>query len=188
MTAVPPKFPASAHQTGLAIRESQRYSTACHEAGHAVAAVMRGGTFSSISIDPTLAYDGGTHIQCDSRVTEFVIYAGPWAEARAAWPTGLSLDAIDAEGRTFAQYVDVAFLCSADDLRKYEPYQDIPLAHLLAGIWDDRPPPPVPGPRDPSWFPELEACWPTMLFVAEMLMNQVKVDANQVRQLLARRN
>lgn len=160
--------------------------TACHEAGHAVAAVMRGGTFSSISIDPTVTTDGVTHVQCASCDREFVIYAGPWAEARANWPLNLSLDAVDAHGRTFARSIDVAFLCNADDLRQYEPSVDIPLAYLLAGVWDNGPPPQVPGPRDPSWSVELESGWPTMLSVAEMLMHGVQVDTNLVRRLLAR--
>lgn len=184
MTARYLRDAASTHRAELATMDSQRYSTACHEAGHAVAAVMRGGTFFSISIDPTVTYDGTTHMQCASCDTEFVIYAGPWAEARADWPPGLSLDAVAADGRTFAQYVDVAFLCSAADLRQYEPSEDIPLAHLLAGVWGNQPPPPMPGPRDPSWFSELESGWPTILSVAEMLMSGVEITADGVRQLL----
>jgi ATP-dependent Zn protease len=39
-----------------------RYLTACHEAGHAVAALMRGGgEVTSISIEPTADHLGITH-------------------------------------------------------------------------------------------------------------------------------
>jgi hypothetical protein len=89
----------------------------------------------------------------------------------------IPLDAVDANGRTFAQLVDLAFLCSASDLGEYEPSEDIPMAHLFAGVGDDEPPPPVPGPRNPSWFSEPESGWPTMLTVAKMLMSGTEVTA-----------
>ncbi len=72
-----------------------------HEAGHAVAAVARGGELLSITLgkvdwdgDPELDEPGGCRHISDPRNAPFVTFAGPWAEAR--WQTtqdpALSLD------------------------------------------------------------------------------------------------
>ena len=64
----------------------ERYITACHEAGHAVAALMRGGgEITSITIEPTADYLGYTWTRIKPFDRAFIIYAGPWAEARAQW-------------------------------------------------------------------------------------------------------
>jgi hypothetical protein len=167
----------------LVVEDGELYRTAYHEAGHAVAAVMRGGTFFSISIEPTTMHDGTTHIECERCHTEFVTYAGPWAEARAEWPD-LPLDALDADGRSFDRYVEDALLSNPSDLRQYEPSEDIAFAHLTAELWGGEPPP-VPAARDLSWFSELESGWSAMKTVAEMLVSGIEITADGVRGLLA---
>lgn len=166
------------------IDPGERQLTAIHEAGHAVAAVLRGGTFDVISIEPTVTRDGFIRTRevaaCDY---PFVIFAGPWAEARVQWPAR-PLDGVDDDGRTFGQYVEDALLSNASDLRVYEPDTDIAFEHLCADMFDDGPPPPVPGPRDPSWNDELETCWPTIQWAADMLMNEVEVTPEAVARRL----
>ena len=62
-----------------------RRLTAYNEAGHAVAAMMRGGTFVSITIEPDGDRDGCTSVEVDTYDMAFVAFAGVWAEARAHW-------------------------------------------------------------------------------------------------------
>ena len=130
--------------------------------------------------------DGGIYVDGVHGHHDFVTYAGPWAEARDQWPAGLSIvDGVDSHGRTFGQYVEDALLSNASDLRSYEPDIDIVGEHFAhdAGISDGEPPP-VPGPRDPSWHGELERCWPVMQFVAAEWMRGVDVTPEAVRELL----
>ena len=73
---------------------------------------MRGGTFFSISIDAGKWSDGRTGIRvvkdCDY---DFVAFAGPWAEARAQWPS-VPLSHRDSDGHAFDDCVAEAFLNS----------------------------------------------------------------------------
>lgn len=94
----------------------ERHLTACHEAGHAVAVLMRRGEFTGITIDPTAEYAGKTWHRCTDWHEQFVIYAGPWAAARAQWPRESlgGLDDLDDGGDLFADYVAVAFLHNPD--------------------------------------------------------------------------
>jgi hypothetical protein len=93
-----------------------RYLTAHHEAGHAVAAlVCRGGKLISITIDPPPKhpeYAGDTNVKVERPPDlHFAVYAGPWAEARSQW-TRDNLDSLDDEddhGRPFRCYVRKAF-------------------------------------------------------------------------------
>ena len=72
----------------------ERYITACREAGHAVAALMRGGgEITSITIEPTADYLGYTWTRIKPFDRAFIIYAGPWAEARAHGPIRRLTDA-----------------------------------------------------------------------------------------------
>ena len=170
------------HAVVDAIDRTERYLTACHEAGHAVAAVLRGGTFDCISIEPTVTRDGFIHTRgvkaCDA---EFVIFAGPWADARADWPA-LTLDRVDGDGSTFDDYLTASMRANANDLRQYVPERDIPFELLFTA---GREVPQIPLARDQSWYVELETCWPTIQLVASMLMSGVAVTAEAVGTLLA---
>lgn len=92
----------------------ERLLTAHHEAGHAVAALMRGdGELRSITIEPTAAYLGHTGYRGKPCDAAFVTYAGPWAEARAQWPLP-TLEGEDDDGLAFEDYVSGAFPLNAD--------------------------------------------------------------------------
>jgi hypothetical protein len=148
----------------------QRSVTAHHEAGHAVAAVMRGaGELRSVTIERTDEYLGHTGFRgkpCDSA---FVTYAGPWAEARAQWPHP-TLDGEDDDGCIFGDYVTGAFLLNADgdgaDYRRHCADDGALLgghAHLL-------------GSREDVWSYELERQWPVIQQIAMRLLAGEAID------------
>lgn len=63
-----------------------RRITAHHEAGHAVATYVGGGTVHSISIEPTAETLGQTVMSPrDGTGAAFAIHGGPFAEARSQW-------------------------------------------------------------------------------------------------------
>ena len=149
-----------------------------------MAAVLRGGTFDSISIEPTVTRHGFIRTRgvkaCDA---DFVTFAGPWAEARADWPA-LPLDGVDRDGSTFDDYLRASMLANANDLRQYVPEHDIPFERFIAEVCGGEVPQ-IPLARDKSWYVELETCWPTIQSVADMLMSGVEVTAEAVETLLA---
>jgi hypothetical protein len=164
----------------------ERYLIACHEMGHGVAAVVRGGTFDSICIEPTLRRDGVIHVQYPSCHRDFVTIAGPWADARADWGA-LPLDGVDSIGHTFDDYLKASMHANASDLRVYEPDRDLPLELLTAEMWGGEAPE-IPLARDESWYAELETLWPTMESTATMLLRGVEVTPDVVTALLADSN
>ena len=105
--------------------DHQRHLTACHEAGHAIASLMRGeGDVVSITIEPTPDYLGYTHFRAKPCDRAFITFAGPWAEARAQWPLP-DLDDEDDDGCTFQDYLVVAWMHNADgDLAGYKRARD----------------------------------------------------------------
>jgi Peptidase M50B-like len=153
-----------------------RYLTACHEAGHAVAALMSGGRITSITIDPTLQCRGRTSGRCTSFDNMFVIYAGPWAEARAQWRKPmLDEDGVDDDGCTFRNRIAVAFEASADGdgaeylrARKTDPLEmarstdqrKTVVGLELPDIFD----------REKLWSRELECAWPVIEHMADRLL------------------
>jgi hypothetical protein len=153
----------------------QRSVTAHHEAGHVVAAVMRGeGELRSVTIDRTDEYLGHTGFRgkpCDSA---FVTYAGLWAEARAQWPHP-ALDGEDDDGCIFGDYVTSAFFLNTDgDGADYLRHRadDAALlgdhAHLLES-------------REDVWSYELEREWPVIQQIATRLLAGEPVDDDEVR-------
>lgn len=145
--------------------------------------VLRGGTFSGVTLEPTLTRDGGILIHDVGEHHHFVTYAGPWAEARVQWPAALSIDSVNAKGRSFIQEVEDALWSNESDLRDYAPDLDFfPSDHLIAALSGEEPQPVIPGPHDQAWFGELERCWPVMQFVASELLS----GALPTREIVAR--
>lgn len=154
------------HDTEL----SERELTAYHEAGHAVAVVMRGGSIDSITIDPVPGeYLGITHSRGTQWARSFEIYAGPWAEARSQWP-GETLDEPDGDGDVFGDYLTVAFIrnhgTDGSDLATYTRWTEndrlllpVQQRHLHN-----------PAQREDVWSRELERVWSVICEVATMLL------------------
>lgn len=88
-------------------------AVAFHEAGHAVAVVLRGGgTFKSILLDES--GHGLTLYSAKPCDSAFIAFAGPWAEARQAWGER-PLEVEDDDGCTFSDYVVGVLLQQPDD-------------------------------------------------------------------------
>ena len=119
------------------MKTKERYLTAYHEAGHAVAAVVSGRQLISVSIgdNPSIRSRGSR------KSRGFVSYAGPWAEGRAEWDLGpiVGLD----------EHVGCAVYRSSSDAAVFEREPD----------WVVR-----------RWGEELEALYPLIQQVAEMLL------------------
>jgi hypothetical protein len=149
------------------VEQQQRYITACHEGGHAVAAYMRGGgEVRSITVESTHEHAGLTHTRHKPCDAAFIIYAGPWAEARTQWAAELPLDAHDDDGMTFDDYLLAAWLHNADgDADDYRHAQELDAAMLGDGITTE-----VLDAREHIWCRELEARWPTIQQIAALLI------------------
>lgn len=173
--------------------------TAHHEAGHAVAALACGGGLISITIGPTREhpeYAGNTGVRVEKWWhLPFVVYAGPWAEARSQW-TRDSLDSLDGEdddGRPFRDYVREAFDVNRDgDLDKYEQLEEgilpdgtrsePPTARMAQ--FSGRPRDEVIAERGQECSRQLEEhCWPVIRVVAGMLLDGC-TDADAITEAL----
>jgi hypothetical protein len=157
----------------------QRSVTAHHEAGHAVAVVMRGGgELKSITIDATDTYLGYTGYRGKPSDTAFIAFAGPWAEARYQWPLP-SREGEDGDGLTFDDHVVAAFLCNTDDSnahRKAVKADKALIGPEFAHLVDN---------REAVWSDELERSWPAICELAEMLIAGQAVTDAHVRATLA---
>lgn|GEM_PF-5865566 len=152
-----------------ATTETRRTETAFHEAGHVVAYLMWGIPFSAATIVPADEHLLGLVAPSPGPVRmtfagPFLSFAGPWAQARAAWPTGLPVDSDEGEF-SFDDYLTSAFL--AGDQRDFDECgsygQD---AHdLRAG--------------------ELEREWPAGCAVAEALLDLETITHDKAEALTA---
>lgn len=143
-----------------------RQLAAVHEAGHAVAAVMRGGsTLTSVTLDADRHGEGITWTRHKGWDAAFFTWAGPWAEARYVWGD-LPLDAEDDDGCTFADHVLGVFLEQPGDRAEYLAACQAEDA-VMAGA-------DVAELRATSenvvWPRELERAWPAVLHVADLLL------------------
>src|SRR4051812_27525150 len=163
------------------------WTAACHEAGHAVAAVLRGGNIRSVTIVPTTDYSGHTWWRGHAWDGPFISYAGPWAEARAAWPAHLPTDddpeQADDAGCMFSDYVCAALAgAGCDDwvdvvnsvrrtqraLVQADPTFDV---DLLAN-------------SEKVWRHELEEAWPLIVTLAGALLQHQVIDGDVAMRVL----
>ena len=160
------------------ICERERYIAACHEAGHAMAACMRGVPITGLWLGP----DGEAEIRIkNGSGTEyaFIAFAGPWAEVRAQWTKSCrNDDAVDDDGRCFADHLAVAFCHNQKDSLDYhrEVEGDIRAAidaSAAAMFFPDEIPPRITPPG--NWDAELEARWPEIQEWAATMLADAEV-------------
>lgn len=161
--------------------------TAHHEAGHAVAALACGGGLISITIGPTPEhpeYAGNTGVRVEKWWhLPFVVYAGPWAEARSQW-TRYSLDSLDDEDDDAVRSVTTSAWRSTSTVTVTStstsswrkgyfrtargPSRRPPEWLKFSG----RPRDEVIAERGQGWSRQLEElCWPVIRVVAGMLLD-----------------
>ena len=155
---------------------TQRELAAIHEAGHAVAAVMRGdSTLTSVSLSERHG-EGITWSNGKPFDSGFSAYAGPWAEARYKWGDR-PLDDEDDEGYTFDIIVVGVLLEQASDRAVWrENAAEHARICEQVGI--------APGAREEVWNMELSRVWPAMQSVAALLLEGETVTDVQVRALV----
>ena len=155
----------------------QRCLTAFHEAGHAVAVVLRHGTIVAIAIEPEPGetHYGATDHHGPTWANTFIAYAGPWAEARVQWPD-IDITDTDDDGRAFTDYAHAAFENSAD-AAAYQAY----LPHEEAWSQDQ---PPTFVVKTQRWTAELEDHWPAVRAVALRLLSGEMLTQDVVRDLV----
>ena len=154
--------------------------TAHHEAGHAVATVLRRGKITSINInlDRTRGEHGETWTSAMQHDQSFITYAGPWAEARSQW-TGANLDDVDDGGCTFSDRLATCFELNQYDLALYnlcvEKYDrgwnPLLSQHDLAE-------------RAADWSRQFETLWPIMCQVAQLLLAEESVTTDIIAALI----
>lgn len=160
------------------MEHGENFLTAHHEAGHAVAALMRGGgELLSITIEPTAQYAGFTRTRHQIWDAAFVTFAGPWAEARATWGPR-ALDDIDDDGCCFGDYVTEAWFNNLHG--DGQTYQDNLIGESAFGLARD------PAEREDWWSTELDDRWPVIQAVALLLLDGERVDHATVDELLTR--
>ncbi len=173
-----------------------REVTAFHEAGHTVAALMRGGSsLLSVSLSDTTHGEGITWHRSKPSDRAFIAYAGPWAEVRHAWGD-LALDGLDDDGCTFddALAACLAFGGGADDATII--VAGLSVEGVAAEIGINAEDPGIPAwlrdwihetlsAREAIWRRELEQEWPVIEVVAARLLAGDEVTGDQIAAALA---
>lgn len=154
----------------------RRIATAHHEAGHAVAAVLRGGDVHHLKLgDPTDAglldadreLVGAARVTLDPGDVPFMAFAGPWAEWRLGTETGetadwdLVWDWLDCDS--------AGMMC--DPLSDYSlmDYDNLTEAQIAL------------------WVKELGPQWPAIVAVAAVALAGDPVNTEVVKALIERR-
>ncbi len=153
--------------------EMTRAVVAFHEAGHAVAAVMRGGSsLTSVSLNEHRHGAGITRFRALVFDQPFVVWAGPWAEARHAWGDR-PFDSEDEDGCILDDYVAGVFLAQPGDAEGYR----LALRALSdLGVPDD-----AIATTEGIWAREMEGVWPVIEAVAAALLRGEVIDDGAVR-------
>ena len=145
--------------------------SAYHEAGHAVATVIRGRKFLRlVSIAASIAHRGNTFHSSPGWNDAFVAWAGPWAQAHAEW-TGRPLERAGDEF-TFEDYLAAAFLNGG-----HEDSQIVE-QHFASMPW-----PSMRSGTERAWSMELTRMWPAITQVAEWLLGGERVTDQRIRDL-----
>jgi hypothetical protein len=167
----------------VARADQDRYLNAQHHAGHAVASLARRGSEApDVTISGGARHGGEGEFHGDRSDLGFFAYSGPWAEARALWPDGQSLDDEGDDGLGFDDYVFLAFLragmedqmmmsCHQGDLAPYVDQDDEGLADLLVA-------------RDETWRADLERQRPAVEAVATALLRRTTLTGPQIERIV----
>jgi hypothetical protein len=148
--------------------EDVRRLTAYHEAGHAVAAGMRGGSeLRSVTLHATPGAGLTVH-RSHGWDHGFIAYAGVWAEARASWPLA-DLTGCDDDGLTFDDYVAGVLLSQPGDAQTIlAASRRMRELFAATGRADELP---AEAATEITWQAELEAVWPQIGDLANRLLH-----------------
>lgn len=141
--------------------------TCNHEAGHAVAAVARGGELRFFDMEATTERMGLARINCARRDWAFAAYAGPWCEAHTEWGDR-PLDEADDDGCLFNDLVSAALMSNPDDLHRLR----------AVGGWTEE--------AEVQWHMDLIRLWPVVVAVGERLQRGLDVTNEDIEDLLMR--
>jgi len=166
-----------------AAKASAASRLAHHEAGHAVAAVARGGRVVEISLgssdwstaDTTADEPGYVVHRTTETNAPFVTFAGPWAEAM--W-----MVEIDGECEDIYEALELAWTNSPDgDGEKYgQRVAELHAAAELIGLH------PLGTPWEADWEQELAELWPAVCEIADALLSGETVTDEVVTAALPR--
>ncbi len=157
--------------------------SAHHEAGHAVAAVSRGGRLTDVYLrtadlsthDDSADTPGGTVHLSHRQDAPFVTFAGPWAQAMWTVENDPDVDDVD-------EALDYAWDDNADgDTAKYQARVEI-LETVAAQLGFGR-----VGPRwEIDWDEELTELWPAICDIAALLIDGKPVSHDTVQAAIER--
>ncbi|CAM3829609.1 M50 family metallopeptidase [Tsukamurella strandjordii] len=151
-----------------------------HEAGHAMAAVMRGGSsLRAASIDLDRPGHGLTRFRSAQWDFGFIAYAGPWAEARFKWGDR-PLDERDEDDCEFSGYVVGVLVNQPDDATAWRSWLHAPEQESLRKALADQGMTFAP---EVGWERDLEAVWTQIQALATRIHARELVTDREVRAL-----
>ena len=141
-----------------------REATAFHEAGHLVAAVLRGGSWlTSTTLETGSHTDGMTWWCAEPDDRAFIILGGPWAQARHSWQSRVDAG----EEPAFDDELLAVLSAHPEDAGAY--------SHASRAF-------PV---SEREWGTELTNAWPAMAALADVLLRGEAVTLSEVRAAVA---